>query len=544
MEITKASSPGGALSAMTGAWQLSKDATSGRFVRRFTLLVQTGGLAERITWKPTSQLSLVFPSFDYDALAPSAPEGATLAGSAHGVKVKFPTARTIVRVKVSSPHSSDVIEARRVVGGTIADDPFAAVPYQNEGLILNAAEQELELRRQLGELPASSVTSVTVRSAAANVRVGVGFSVLGAEQFYLPALPAAFLANPSVTTDLGPTLAELLEGISGRLVAEGKLLPATLSLTLSIESDTPTQAHISAFALRYRLQRRSFDDRVAKRVLEFPGGQLTTRDLVFGVPHGSSLSSAKLRFMGAFDRQSESKAQGGALVAKAAATSDVGVEVRSGEAIASRLTLQQAALVDGATLEVAALVEATTVRLDLRADAGGRPGDVIVSGSLPSIPAGARRVVRVDFERQGLASAGPVWLCAECKSGVLLWLTVPESAAAAASAVLRRVPGELVWSPFAAGSGAAVAALVTRSGSADGDAFHGVRLFHGSQRLLGTQPQPGAAGEDETHFEVASAIEATLLAGAAGTLVPVKIAVRSSERARVTVYPPEVEFEP
>ena len=164
--------------------------------------------------------------------------------------------------------------------------------------------------------------------------------------------------------------------------------------------------------------------------------------------------------------------------------------------------------------------------------------------------AGARGVVRSDFSKPTVVGAGPVWVVVQCESGALVWLTAVPTEATAGTQVLRRAAGDAVWTAVgaAADRGASVA-FVTPSGAPDAGggadhAFHGVRLRLGGVRLRGGSPPPGSAGDRETHFSLATALTPLVQSAPAGTLVPVSLSLVSSERGRVTVYPPLFEFDP
>ena len=91
--------------------------------------------------------------------------------------------------------------------------------------------------------------------------------------------------------------------------------------------------------------------------------------------------------------------------------------------------------------------------------------------------------------------------------------------------------------------------FVTPSGAPDAtagadQAFHGVRLRLGGVRLRGVLPLPGSAGDKETLFSIATALTPIVQSAPAGSLVPVALSLVSSERGRVTVYPPAFEFDP
>jgi hypothetical protein len=155
----------------------------------------------------------------------------------------------------------------------------------------------------------------------------------------------------------------------------------------------------------------------------------------------------------------------------------------------------------------------------------------------------------VDLDRGTVVSAGAVWVTLQCESGASLWLTALPGGATAGSEVLRRAAGDATWTPVRAASDrGAMASLVTAAGAddtgADDTAFHGVRLRLGALRLRGTVPPPGTPGDKETRFSIAAAVAPLLQSATSGSLVPVSLALVSSEPARVTVYPPEFEFDP
>ena len=106
---------------------------SGRFARRFTFALPTGGLADGFRWQPDTGFALSFPTFDYDAHAAAAPESATIANSGDGVRVTFPVPRTLWRVKVSGAQAGDIIEAHRVDGDAVTDDAFAQAVTEPPG---------------------------------------------------------------------------------------------------------------------------------------------------------------------------------------------------------------------------------------------------------------------------------------------------------------------------------------------------------------------------------------------------------------------------
>ena len=563
MEVTHGTPDGGSLSAISGNWVLTPDSATGRFARRFTFALPTGGLGDGFRWQPDTACTLSFPVFDYDARAGGAPESVTVANSSGGgVKLSFPTARTVLRVKIAGAQSNDMVEARRVDGSVITEDPFKSASHGSTGAQLNVVDRQLVVRQTRNDTPvslgATGIETVLVRSAAANIRIGVALPALGPEVFYLAPGPdtGTLFTNPAAASNIGLALATLLQGASDRLtesLEEGATLPTVVSLTLVIESDTPTRATIAGFVLRYRLYRERFQDAAPKRVLDFGGEALVTRDVTIDVPRGSALWSATLRMMGSFDERAgddpEGESDAGETPAPQVQASDLGVRIAAGESAATRVTLAQAALLQGATVDLVALAEASAVTVRLHRDEGGRPGEALCDGPVAPARAGIRSVVRTDFRRPVVVGAGPVWVVVQCDSGTLVWLTAAPGEATAGAQVLRRAAGDALWTAV---SGAAdrggVVSFVTPSGApgaggAD-QAFHGVRLRLGGVRLGGGSPPPGSAGERETHFSIGAAIAPLVESAPAGTLVPVSLSLVSSERARVTVYPPLFEFDP
>ena len=67
MDLTQGTPDGGSLSAINGNWVLAQDSATGRFARRFTFALPTGGLADGFRWQPNTACTLSFPTYDYDA---------------------------------------------------------------------------------------------------------------------------------------------------------------------------------------------------------------------------------------------------------------------------------------------------------------------------------------------------------------------------------------------------------------------------------------------------------------------------------------------
>jgi hypothetical protein len=561
VDVTQGTPDGGSLAAINGNWVLAHDSGTGRFACRFTFALPTGGLADGVRWQPNTACTLSFPAtYDYDALAGGAPESVTLQNhGSTGVKLTFPAARTVRSVKVASAQSADIIEARRIDGDVVTEDAFVSDSHGTTGAILDAVDRQLVLRQTRGgagiTLRKGGIETVMVRSAAANIRVGVVLPTLSQEVFYLGPDAGAVMANPAAPSNVGPALAALLQGASDRLTdsLDGAALPASVPMTLVIESDTPTRATIAGFVLRYRLYRERFDDDAPKRVLDFGGEALVTRTITIDAPRGAALWSATLRMMGPFEEPpgegSETEDEGEDPPAPEIQSSDLGVAVAAGESAATRMVLERAVLVQGATVDVVAVADASAGRVRLHRDDGGQPAEVLCDGPLAPIPAGAHRVARADFGEPTVVGAGAVWVVVQCESGALVWLTALPAEATEGAQVLRRAAGDAVWPPVgAAADRGAVASLVTPSAAAGpggdaGHAFHGVQLRLGAVRLRGGPP-PGLAGARETHFSIAPAIATLVQSAPAGTLVPVSLSLVSSERGRVTVYPPAFEFDP
>jgi hypothetical protein len=560
MDVTQGTPDGGSLSAINGNWLLTLDSATGRFARRFTFALATGGLADGFRWQENTACTLSFPTYDYDARAGGAPESVALAGAADkGVKVTFPAARTLLRVKIANALSTDSVEARRVDGDVITEDAFTGAGHGTNGAELNALDRQLVLRHiRAGapiQFPTTNIQNVFVRSVAANIRVGVVLPALSDEVFYLGPDAGTVLTSPATASNIGPGLATLLQGACDRLTdaLEGATLPPSVSMTLVIESDTPTRATIAGCVLRYRLRRERFDDQAPKRVLDFTGRELVTRSLTIDVPHGAALWSATLRMMGPFHEQpdgdSDDAAETGDPSAAPVQASDLGVNVAAGESAATRIQLAQAALLQGATVDVVAVADDSSGTVRVHRDENGQPGEDLCEGTLAPMRAGVRRVVRADFRNPAVVGAGPVWVVVQCGSGALVWLTAVPTEATAGAQVLRRAAGDAVWTAVgAAADRGGVVSFVRPAGAPDASggadqAFHGVRLRLGGARLRGAPPLAGSAGEKETHFSIATALTPVVQSAPAGTLVPVSLSMVSSERGRVTVYPPAFEFD-
>ena len=208
---------------------------------------------------------------------------------------------------------------------------------------------------------------------------------------------------------------------------DGATLPASVSITLVIESDTPTQATIAGFVLRYRLFRERFDDHAPKRVLDFGGEQLMTRTVTIDVPRGAALWSATLRMMGPFDEQpgddAESEGDTEDSTEAPVQASDLGVGVAAGESAATRTPLGQAALIQGATVDLVALADASAARVRLHNDEDGQPGEALCDRRSRADARGRPSVVRADFSEPAVVGAGPMWVVVQCETGALVWLT-------------------------------------------------------------------------------------------------------------------------
>ena len=401
----------------------------------------------------------------------------------------------------------------------------------------------------------ADVAQLIVRSPAANIRVGVALPALERRSLLFGTGCRRGLTDPTVATQLGPALATLLQGASDRLSDSlaGGLLPASVAMALVIESDTPAQAHISGFVLRYRLYRRRFSDQAPKRLFEFAGGSLSAKPLTIDVPRGSALWSAKLRMMGPFKEHDN----GGAgdvrrrtwrtLAAPVAGTSDLGVELHPGETAATRMTMAQAAVIAGATVELVALAETSAGRVRLHRDAGGSPGEILGERPFPRYPQAFGALFARISIAPAVLGAGPVWVAAQCDDGALLWLTNTPGETTNGNRMVRRSARRSRMGGAERGVGSGRCGIADQLSGPDAPAgspaFGGVRLFLGSARLRGVSPAAGSPGDRETHFDITAAVQPTIQSGT-GSSVAVTLSLVSSERGRVTVYPPEIEFDP
>ena len=561
MDITRGTPDGGTLAQLDGDWTLVHDASSGRFGRRFTFALPTAGLADALRWQPSTICALSFPTFDYNALAAGAPEAVTLTNNgSDGVVLTFPFARTVQRVRVIGALGTDLLEARRIDGNAVAKDAFTQAAHGADGAALNATDVQLLLRlsRNGSGVPirTTNIQQVMVRSVAANIRVGIAIHALSAEVFYLGPDAGAVLTKPATAANVGIALAKLLQSVSDRLTDSlgGNSLPSSVAVTLVIEADSPARAHIASFVLRYRLYRARFADQTPKQLVDFNGSVLEQRQLIVDVPRGTTLASARLRMIGPF-RESGSEAQGDTdgtadgsppppLPPQQPQASDLGVAVATGAVIANRVQLPRAALIQGVTLTLVAIAETSAGMVHLHADDHGSPGDVLGTVALPALTIGQRSVARVDFVRATPIGAGALWIALQCDSGSLLWLTFAPDATTSDSLVLRREPRQAAWTSVSAAAGRGTMLSLVSASAANSaysqtatDAFHGVQLRLGAHRLR------GAAAGKETHFNVATVLGPLASTTTVGALAPIALTLASSEAARVTIFPPEFEFD-
>ena len=102
-----------------------------------------------------------------------------------------------------SRHATDP-EASRVDGDVITEDSFTSAGHGTSGAELNALDRTLVLRQKRGgagvTLRTGNIASVIVRSAAANVRVGVVVPSLSPDVFSLGPDAGAVMTNPATAS--------------------------------------------------------------------------------------------------------------------------------------------------------------------------------------------------------------------------------------------------------------------------------------------------------------------------------------------------------
>ncbi len=566
MRINQARLGSNALVPVQGDRVLRHDAATGRFALRFEMSVPTGGMADGLRWLPDTRLRVALTSLSYNAIANGAIEAATLANNgSDGVLVRFPVARTLARLKLGSANASDIIEGRRTDGRVVTEDAFAAAAHGSEGAQLDATDVQLVLRVKpvagTRALRAVDVQEVLVSSAGSNVRIGIALPGFADDISYLPPTDAPIFTNPATASELGLALATLLQTALDRFAATlaGAPLPASLTLAMQIESDTPARLNITAFELNYRLRRARFADGAEKHALSFSGNSLTSLSLPLELPAASMLAQVQWRMAGEFgeaaavapiavgpapsNAPSNAPSHAPSHAQVAAVPSDLSLRLAVGDIAATSLVLDTPMLALGIAVGLVSLAERSAARLRLRQDAAGYPGDVLAEAEL-RLDTRARLVVQqVELPAALVLPATGIWIELQCTSGGLLWQLIADAQGrilrAAAADAAPTSPAATWQNQSAAAAHRASAGLVSAQTADDSTAdrsgaFKGVQLRFGAQRLR------GSVVGTTTEFALAP-----VLAGQArpDRATSVELALLSAQSGRVIVYPPQVEYE-
>lgn len=577
------------------------------FRRTLHFRISTGGSAEALEIDSDATLRGSFAALDYDALDADEPAlRATVGSLAGGVVVTLDAPRRVLRVTLprSAGPTGSRLEFYRLDGDTPSGEPTVTAVREQTGSVVdkvargfgegregrgsraaaspgeqlldhgaadNVAFQTssrynvdftdarflLRLTTSAGaSLPLSpaNIQSVTVRGYPTNPRIGLAFPPDAAT----PADPVAasffWRADGEVgtttpaeagTVDAGSELAAELDRAARRFsdaladaAPEGAppLLPAHLDVALVLESDAPCVLRPptsgDAFRLRIRRVRESFADGAPKRVLRFQPGS-TSAEMVLGLPGGVALASAEtgLDVSVAADRSSSGAGTGAGGGDFADGT---GVRSTTGRRVAQRVQLEQATSVSGIAVAVMPLTRDTEAALELRADVAGTPdGGVLASGPVTLARAGRAGWSVVGLAAPVVVSTAPHWLVLTVGSGAVVWMTQANGGG------VRVLAGGGTAASGSSGIDgvSALYDLRTRAGAA-AEAAPPLEISAGGQAVALVARDDGRFSADLT-----AAVQASVSAAPAGSMVSVPIRFATVDRGVVTVYPPRVVYD-
>jgi hypothetical protein len=546
MRLTQGIPEAGSLQSLTDTFSLAGVGTDPqrKYRQTFVLSLPTGGAADGIKFLDATRLRLCLPTLEFDALAAGALESATLTQrGTDKVLVQLPVARTLQRVKAPVANGQS-IRAFRTDGEVTAADAFVTVAHTQGSAQLAILDQRVALGLVSGNLLTSHIQQVVIRSPAANPKVGIKIPLLGEDEFFLSGSEGPLLPNPASVTTLDAALLRVLQTLAGRLDSQlaGALLPATLTLHLIVESDTPARLQITLFNLDYSLLRRRFATPASgpplpKEVLRFDGGSLQARSITLELPKAASFARAELRLSSSFELSSTTAEapvdESSQILEAGAIAGNQALRLRPGVEIATKVTLVQALLPQGGTVEILGVSGRPKLAVRLYADDADAPGKVLAESSCSVERSGVRQTLRFGFQRSAVVS-NQAWLSLTLAESEAAWLLAAD---AAGSHYSRSSTG--AWSPLG-GSSRALASLFGSDGSmAAADplkSFRGVRL-----RVAGVAT-PGQLEADEQQHSLLSAVT-SVAQSAPGAVVPLQVEVLSSESGQVTVKAPLLEYD-
>jgi len=594
MRVDQVSPAGGqSKTGFNTSWQLVS-ANSGkglRYLRRFTLVLPTAGVAEDLLLAATTGLRLRARHLIFNALESSAAERAQLQqADSHGIRLTLPQARVIYSIRFSAGTlaGGKSTQLYRVDGDVISEDPVTSylnparqrtkhqdrpsntrsvtnpkgqteawsvheqeVQIQGESLGIIAIDDKLgglpggelglidrELVIRLSDtnpLNANQISQINLSTGPENLRVSVRLPALTAEAI---PLPLSFPLNQQVDAGsaLRDQLADLIRRLRDKLAEEAAppsvpLLPDPLLFELDIESDAPCLFDISGFAIDYQLARYSLPSGEPKQVLRFAGDQLERQRLTFAMPVGCTLVQSEIRINGnpEDDAGALSPIAGQSTPgALEAAADDQGLRSDVRHGWSSPLDLSAPMLIRALDLLISPLQSDVHLQLELVGDIDGAPGgERLTLADGRPGTPGKPRWQRFACKQKQLLQPGRYWLILTSREGAAVWHTRPISG----SRILRAHTDE---EGALAEDRAGIALWV----AADGPASEHARV---PEIRLNGQPLDAVAAERELVYDLLPGMAP--VSGPSGTLLTQQLEVLSSGPKTLTLYPPRVVFE-
>jgi hypothetical protein len=490
--------------------------SGGRFSRTIRLSLPTGGVATRARVAPGTVLRPRFQARTVDALAPGAPEAATLSTMGGDLVLSLPVARQIRRVRLKAPSEGDRIAAFRFDGDVVSGDPVQTAVHGASGALLNVTDAALILKRKNGgtflPLSAGAVDAVRLRYSPLNPRLALRLADETG-----PGLPfrteldeAGFPVTPA-PPDRGPDLAAALETLLGRVRAP---LPDRLEIDLVLSADEPCSAGIDALNLSLVLETAALPE---KTVLRFAGGRRDVRSVALDLPAGAVIAGGAL--VVTVTGTPPGEAQQDATLDPLPAAGGEGLAIASARPVATRLQLAAARTIAGAELVLAASEGPAELRAVLYADRDGQPGAALAESAAVSVTRATPSATAFAFPPSAVP-AGAVWLGVEALTGCAVALL-------GGTGPLARTDGPafvIFDDPMGRGLAAALRPVTASRTISTG----GPSLSLGGAALPGL-PSSGTAEIDLTAVATALAASPTLT-------------ISSGARATVTIAPPVIRY--
>lgn len=415
---------------------LDAPTSTGRYRRGFRFTIQSPGGPQGVEITTDSVVGLNFATRLFDATATGAPEAADLTSKGTGVVLRLPVARRVARIRLTSDEPGDKVAAFRFDGEAVSDAAVKTADHGANGATLNVTDRQLLLRRRRAgsdlALSPGAVAEVVLAAPPQNPRIG--FEIVGASEgitYLSPETSADGQVIFPATVSRGPAFAAALSAAIARMGAGGPL-PDTLTVDLVVEADTPCLVTVTAFDLGYVLQRAHLPGDAKKTVLRFPGGRRETREVPLEGLDGVTVLEATVRLTPTAAAAPARARRSGTEIPgpDPLATTDIGIAVDAGTALATRRQLDTPQAVTAAEFVAAAVGNETAeVSLALCADTGGLPGTCLGECPPCKVRAGRAALVRTVFDPAVVLPAGPIWIVLRCRRDRAVAALVTDSSA-------------------------------------------------------------------------------------------------------------------